>query len=404
MTRARGMLGWMGAIALAIALMGLSSVAADEDRTPTDRYAKVFAGKTLTDGRGFVGQLELGMPLPLVTPLLGWGRQEPGLYSFWHFYEKGDWTLSVMPRPDYERCNFLYNVEALILEGKGAPATSRGIRIGDAVAKVEAAYGKEPQRLKDKLDSRGVTKTVWRNPNMKHPDMSARHAFDLSVRKGHYYPQHGMLFTFEDGKVARIIALLEHDPLPLWLRETRDAERPWIALIKEGVAKPTWERPEGGAHKGLLFLPEPPTVEPVTVEGLRFGAPKGWTRTGLTWTSPLGAEQVTLTVEDAPEDEDPLEYFVDQAFDVKTILTLRGQRDVPAAACKRLGADAARTWHHQLPKAGIDGWPARIYVLMLSKGTKRYRLSVSRTTWQRYPSPDGIELARRVLGSARIAP
>ena len=44
-----------------------------------------------------------------------------------------------------------------------------------------------------------------------------------------------------------------------------------------------------------------------------------------------------------------------------------------------MGADAARTFHYQKPKGGIDDWPVREWVLLLAKGRKRYRVSVTRS-------------------------
>ncbi len=376
-----------------------------EDRTPSDKYVKVFAGKTLTDGRGFVGQLEIGAPLPVVRPLLGWGHEKGYPWSFWYFYEKGPWTLTIIARPDYERCNFLYHVEALVLEGAQAPPTKRGIRIGDSLAKVKKVYGRDTSELTQQIDSRGVTKTTWLNPNTPRPDKGKRRAFDQSVRSGRYYPQHGMLFTFADGKVNRIIALFEYDETALWLRDKPDPPQAWIAVVKPGVKKPTWEHPEAKGHKGLLHLPPPPAVEPAQVAGLRVAVPKGWARTGTTWTSPHGAERVR--VEALPlgaVDDDPEDAFDELEDDVEHVLTVRAQRAVPRAVCERLGVDTARTFHYQQAKAGIDGWPARTWELLLAKGRKRWRVSVTRTTWQRNPSPDGIELSRRVFTSVRVAP
>jgi len=393
---------------ITFALLALSASsplasAGPEFGVQTDKYAKVFAGKTLTDGRGFVGQLEIGAPLPVVVPLLDWGLEKAMQWGFWYFYEKGPWKLTVVARPDYERCNFLYHVEALILEGEQAPPTSRGIRIGDPISKVHAQYGQDHSTLSEKLDSRGVTKTTWRNPNMKPPDMTERNAFDLSVRLGHYYPQHGMLFTYEDGKVSRIIALFEYNPTALWLRETPDPPLPWSAIVKKGVKKPTWQLPDGKPHQqGLLYLPATPAVEPANALGLKLAVPKGWIRKESIWTSPLGGEQVIVEVLTAEEDDEAEDWFDELEFGPDHLLTDSAQRPVPVKLLALMGAEAGRTYHHQEPKGGIDDWPVRKWELLLAKGLKRYRVTVTRTVWGRNPSPDGMELARRVLRSIRI--
>ena len=68
--------------------------------------------------------------MPVVRPLLGYGRED-FTFPFWYFFDKGPWMLSVVACPDWERCNFLYRIESLIVEGEAAPATAKGVRVGD---------------------------------------------------------------------------------------------------------------------------------------------------------------------------------------------------------------------------------------------------------------------------------
>ena len=62
---------------------------------PDARYVKLLAGKSLVDGKGFAGLIELGTPTPQMYKALGPGREDPN-FVFWYFYDRGAWQLTVI--------------------------------------------------------------------------------------------------------------------------------------------------------------------------------------------------------------------------------------------------------------------------------------------------------------------
>lgn len=398
MERAHVATRWMGVATLALAAVApaRSLLAEPADRTPTTRYVTVLAGKKLEEGRGFPGIVEVGSALPTVHPKIGYGREESA-FGFWYFYDLGPWKLTVIARPDWERCNYLSNVEAVIVEGPGAPATTRGVAVGDPKAKVLEVYGKDPERLRDKIDSRGTTKTQWWAAGAE-PDMTRRDAWDADIALGAYYPDAGLLFTFDDEyRVQRIIAIFEVPPLAIWLRDKPDSHPLYVVDVDPALTKPS----KGKEPGSRLRLPAAPKLESVTDGPVTLRVPVGWKRTGTTWSSPLGCETVAFERSEATDGETAAGWFDREREGIEGVLLPKAQWNVPDAFAQAHGAAEAFAVSHQVAGAGIDGAALRRYVLYLAKGTHRLRVEVSRTAVDRDPSPDGLELARQVMTSVR---
>ena len=288
-------------------------------------------------------------------------------------------------------------MEAVIVEGPGAPSTIRGVSVGDPKAKVLEVYGKDPAMLGEKIDSRGTTKTEWWAEGAK-PDMTRRDGWDADIALGAYYPDVGTLFTFDDEyRVQRIVAIFQYPPLAIWLREKPDAHPLYVVDVD-----PTLTKPSKGKEPGArLRLPAPPKLEVVTEGGVTLRVPVGWKRAGTTWTSPLGCETVKFERLEPTEDGTAAGWFDREREGIEGVLLPKEQWNVPDAFAKARGADEAFAMSHQVAGAGIDGAALRRYVLYLARGTHRLRVEVSRTAVDRDPSPDGLELARQVMTSVR---
>src|SRR4051794_26281004 len=90
-------------------------------REPNDRYAQGLAGKTLVEGQGFPGLIATGAPTPQMIKELGYPLEKN--IPFWYFYEKGAWKLTVVAEMEMAAGGF--RTRAILVEGAGAPATSR---------------------------------------------------------------------------------------------------------------------------------------------------------------------------------------------------------------------------------------------------------------------------------------
>lgn len=376
---------------------------------PTDQYVKLLEGKRLVEGRGFEGVVEFGMSLAQVKERLGPGREPGQLWPGWHVYDKGPWKLSIIVRPDLERGRQLDRVEVMLLEGAKAPGTSCGVHIGDKIDKVAEAYGRSPKEFEGKIDNPGDKRMFFvfgSEDGDEITDFPARIKFDMTVGMGNYYEDAGVLLTLGDeGKVDRLIAFLKPNPVPIWLREEQDPARPWLAVFKDGMAKPGFEHPEAEAEaRGLLQLPPPPDVNPVMLADLTLPIPIGWRQeTEDTWVSPDGCEKLTVERETPEAGEAPCEWFDYVASFTGGILTDPAQRDVPKALLEQIGAAAGRTYHLQADAKEGESCPLRTWVLLLAQGEQYWRISISRRVVADYPSPDGMELARRVFRGVRLA-
>ncbi|MGE0191156.1 MAG: hypothetical protein AB7T63_03850 [Planctomycetota bacterium] len=376
---------------------------------PTDQYVKLLEGKRLVEGRGFEGVVEFGMSLAQVKERLGPGREPGQLWPGWHVYDKGPWKLSIIVRPDLERGRQLDRVEVMLLEGAKAPGTSCGVHIGDNIDKVAEAYGRSPVHFEGKIDNPDDKRMFFvfgSEDGEEVTDFPARIKFDMTVSMGNYYADRGVLVTLGDeGKVDRVIAFLKPDPVPIWLREQPDPPRPWLTVFQEGVAKPRFEQPDAEAEaRGLLQLPPPPEVNPIMLSDLSLPIPLGWRDEGDVWVSPDGAERLSVEREVPEPGEAPAEWFDYVASFTTGILTDPAQRNVPEALLKEIGASAGRTYHFQAPVADGESCPLRTWVLLLAQGEQYWRISISRRVESDYPSPDGMELARRVFRGIRITP
>lgn len=393
-------------VILTIAMAALSAAKAQASNPspqgpPDDRYVKVLADCKLHGGKGFPGVLELGAPLPVVRPLLGYGREDL-TFPFWYFFDKGPWMLSVVACPDWERCNFLYRIESLIVEGEGAPATANGVRVGDPESKVVAVYGDDSKGFKELLDSRGTTRTTIRMWGGDEPDVTARRTFDRSLEAGRYYPEHGLIFVFESGRVLRIVSLLQLDTLALWLRSEPDRPTKYLVTVDPSIDRPMKAGKDHPKGAGRILLPPVPELAEVSTQGIRLLLPKTWVRHGKRWTSLLGDEFVDVRAAEAARGETAQAWFDADQRKTAGRLTMRRQMRVSQSFAERIGADQCFTVHHQLPGEGIGGFDARSYVLYVAKGARRIRIEVRRSVHENYPSPDGIELARRIFTSVQL--
>ena len=77
---------------------------------------------------------------------------------------------------------------------------------------------------------------------------------------------------------------------------------------------------------------------------------------------------------------------------------------MPKALLEQMGAVAGRTYHLQADAKDAESCPLRTWVLLLAQGEQYWRISVSRRVVADYPSPDGMELARRVFRGIKLTP
>jgi len=171
--------------------------------TPDDRYATQLAGAMLVEGNGFPGVVELGTATPQMYKTLGPAREDTN-FVFWYFYDRGPWTLVVVadttPTGDF-------TMRAIEISGAHAPATSRGVRIGDPIAKVTKTYGAS-EVFTGSVGSPQFAHatTVDLRDHSKHvlPDVEA------AYKAGLYYPKLSTLFVAKDGKVDKIVVVIRN--------------------------------------------------------------------------------------------------------------------------------------------------------------------------------------------------
>ncbi|HEV7554329.1 MAG TPA: hypothetical protein VGO00_02675, partial [Kofleriaceae bacterium] len=172
-----------------LCIVALAAGVASAAPTPTDAYAKKLAGKTIEDGKGFPGIVAIGEPSPEMFKVLGPGRETPEA-PFWYFYDKGSWMLVVVAEIDAETGGFV--TRAIQLSGDRAPATSKGVHVGDAVKKVTSAYG-PGQAFTSTVGSPMLANlvSVDLSTGKRTPQPDLEKAYKDSV----YYPALGMLFV-----------------------------------------------------------------------------------------------------------------------------------------------------------------------------------------------------------------
>ena len=353
---------------------------------PTDAYAKKLAGKTIDDGKGFPGIVAIGDPSPEMFKALGPGR-ETAEAPFWYFYDKGSWTLVVVAEIDAETGSFV--TRAIQVSGDRAPATSKGVRVGDAVKKITSAYGAgQPftSTVGSPMLANLVSVDLATGKRTPLPDLEKAYKDSL------YYPALGMLFVVgSSSKVSRIVVLVGEDPLPVFLREH-------VKPSTTAVIDPKLDEPD--YVQGKLHVPAVPPLVPAHEVGFWIDVPKGWIKADGKWSDPGSKESVE--VKESTATNKPAEFFAEaeKTFGVNHVSP--SQRELPAQLAAELGADAAYALSGQEPSKGKHGKPLRSFVLMAAKGDRRFVIVVTRTVSGAETSPDGEALARGVLRSFRI--
>jgi hypothetical protein len=355
---------------------------------PTDAYAKLLAGKSLEEGKGFPGLAEVGTPSRVFQTL---GRpRETGDAPFWYFYDKGPWTLIVVT--EFVQETGSYVTRAIVIAGTKAPPTKQGVRVGDDVAKVTKVYGK-PETFSGSVGSPAIANMVSIDlkTGATRPAVDTEKAFKDSV----FYSRIGMLFVIGNGKVERIVTVVADDPLPSFLRDPKDAKLPdpSVATIDASVDVPDYSGT-------TLRVPAPPALVPSAEKGFGLDVPKGWTKAGTKWTDKSGREFVEVT--ESTSTDKPEVYFAAQEAKFGANRVIPKQRELPPELAAMIGADAAYALWKQEGKLGKKDMPLRSFVLMAAKGDRRFTIVVARTASGAQPSPDGETLARGVLRSFRI--
>jgi hypothetical protein len=364
-----------------------------------DRYVSVLAGKSLVEGRGFPGLFEIGSAIHEKYALIGNGLEKVEAFPFWYFHEKGRWHLVIAGEMDHRRGGHRVSIRSIYVEGEGAPATEKGVRIGDPEEKVVEVYGKSSTNFDGAIGGFGrVGVTRFVGPK---PDLGERKEIESSFQHGRYYPAISTVFAIKEGRVQRIAVVTGSESLPLWLRSTADRAKPQGVTIDAAAHEPRIEG-KTKSSSGQLIVPPPPDLEKFAGPGFELLVPKGWTRKGEVWSAPSGGEFVELSAIDA-KSGGPSESWIDRATKVLGDNENSPPDDVPPPAfAKACGATVARA--HQSFKAGADpdGFGLRIYTLLVQKGDRGFRLRVARRAMLDRESPDGIEFARQVCTSLRL--
>lgn len=184
-----GQLSQFCLVAIVVLTVG---AAARGQPAPDDRYAKLLTNQKLVEGQGFPGVVAVEDATPQMFAKLGRAR-EAAEYPFWYFYESGPWRLTVVA--EHVPVAHSFRVRALIVEGQGAPATVKGIRIGDPAAKVRQLYG-EPS----------PAATTITDPQLRAFE-SAGTDTEAAFRGRLYYPQQAISFVLEKERVTRIVVM-----------------------------------------------------------------------------------------------------------------------------------------------------------------------------------------------------
>jgi len=382
----------MKLLVIAALCMFTATVSAQAPQAPDDRYVKQLAGKPLEEGKGFPGVIALGTPTPEMYKALGPGRENMDV-PFWYFYDLGPWTLVVVAESDAETGQFV--TRAIEISGGKAPATKRGARIGDPIKKIVGLYGKA------EAFSSSVGSPLYANmmsidvkTGVKHPLPDTEQAY----KDSRYYPALSTLFVVAGGKVEKIVVVLTDDPLPVFLRDPATVKPSTMVVIDPSIDEPGYGKDPGNV---VLHVPAPPALAPVKAAGFTLDVPKAWTKAGTAWTDKSGTEFVNVTETKAPGGK-AQDFFAQEEQGFGANLVIPKQRALPGEFAATLGADAAYALVRQEPKKGKHGAPLRSFVLMASKGDRRFVVVVARTASGALPSPDGEALARGVLRSFRI--
>ncbi len=166
---------------------------------PDDRYAKLIT-KPLVEGVGFPGIVEVGGATPAMYKALGPGREDPS-YVFWYFYDRGPWRLTVIAETTAAND---FQTRAIEIAGAKAPATSRGIHIGDSAAQVTKAYGASAAFTGTVGDAKFEHMTTH---DLRDGSAHVLPEIEAGYKGGMFYPALGTLFVLKNGAVERIVVM-----------------------------------------------------------------------------------------------------------------------------------------------------------------------------------------------------
>ena len=396
-------------------------------RTPTDAYEKLLAGKKLEERIGFPGIVVVGDALPKVMQRLGPGREEAPWF-FWYFYEKGSWNLTVCTSTDDE--SYEYVVQALIMSGVAAPPTKKGVKIGDPVTKLTAAYGKPGPFTGSLVGLAHKGKTVsgltFENGRVNQTTrvIEEPEAFQEPI----YYAAERLAFAVSDGYIDKIALVRTESPLPRFLRATVKEPTGFLrakVAIDAKLTRATLAFEEDKANPRLgrrpkISVPAAPTLTPFACPDFSLNIPKGWvleqTAAAHVWKSADGAERVALTRTKVAADEALDAAFARMEPNRSENMLSQHYTQLPADFCRLLGARDGWAYSGFEETENAETLPRATFGVVLRKGEQAWLLLVTRQAHptrylddigavHQFPfvaSPDGEALARGVIRSLRI--
>jgi hypothetical protein len=219
---------------------------------PDDRYVKMLAGKKLEDGKGFPGLVVVGESWSMAKTF-GNGREDMD-WPFWYFYDKGGWRLTIcmnFPRPGVAG-----KIHALIVEGEGAPPTTKGLKVGDPASKAAQLYGpSQPfNGALVGLDRKGRTvRTFQVGAGMGQHEVEDPPEFKEAL----FFPAAKLLVAVANEKVLKLAIVEEEDTLPDFLKPADKVPANPSVKFDPAVRIPTATT---GQDPVRLLVPPPPTL------------------------------------------------------------------------------------------------------------------------------------------------
>jgi hypothetical protein len=399
------------ASAFLITLLPAQSKPSKGPTGPDDRYVKVLAGKKLEEGKGFSEIAVVGEPLS-AAKILGYGREDMD-WPFWYFYDKGSWQLTLCALVDLPARKT--TLHAVIVAGSGGPPTTKGLKIGDPVAKATETYG--PSRpFSGALvgaDRKGQTRT---RIGVKTDGGTSVIDDPPEFKDALWFPDAKLLVAVDKGRVLKLAIVADEEALPDFLLPPERVAPNDTFKTDPAATVPRFDP----SSKQTAFL-VPPVPELAEHDGGKFTAmlPKTWKHQDDVWGNDPGVESVTIKVMQSNPQETPelVLTTINQSLGQENHVP-RNKRAMPEAFCKMVNADSGYCSITVAPGRGNEGLPLRMYQLMLAKGDLRYLIIVTRTQHpqrQEMPGggkrttafmgcPDGDALARGVMRSFRIKP
>lgn len=369
-----------------------------------DAYVAKLKDAKLVEGVGFKGIAEVGLPFAHVVKNLGAGAIELA-DAYPMTYDGGPWKLVCVGTTDGSKVRKI--LQAVIVEGAGAPPTALGAKIGMTKEEVEDLYGESKPFTGSivGVERRGARQIIF---HRTEKEMTVEEPDDF--KSGAYYPDRRVAFAFDaEKKVKRIAVVASDDEGPAFLRESAPPTEPMIAI--DPAAKIPAEKKADGISQGYV-VPAPPEFVAFETDVFKVDVPKGWTKDGDVWKDPSSPESVTVRI----VEKDPSTSLVEDldalaATAGKNRLPV-GRRELPEAFSSLIGADFSLAFEGEDVSGGKEGLPLGVWAISARSGVLYATVIVTRTLHPRpvgitrensyFGSPDGHEIARRVFRSLRI--